>query len=205
VSNLGGYHSREQLFCSRNPSARPGLQLLEAIATAAIQAADLEDGGDEEDESMSASSAGSSEGEQEGDPLATEPGELEARSSAAVPKESWVNVSRQGHANGLHHHEPSTWSGVYYTANPRGAVPSSGKIIFRVSEGGFAVVNGEDSGSEAAAGAGRKKKKKGWCRYVAADPQPGDLLLFPAWLKHCVLPFQPKAPGATRVSVAFNA
>ena len=42
VSNLGGYHSREQLFCSKNPSTSQGLKLLERVSTAAIQAADQE-------------------------------------------------------------------------------------------------------------------------------------------------------------------
>ena len=207
VSNLGGYHSREQLFCSKHPATQPGLKLLESIATAAILAADLEDGGDEQD-SLSTSSRASDDDDDNNDDnkedcRAEAIGEEDVRSSAAVPKESWVNVSRAGHANGMHDHQPSTWSGVYYARTGSHAVASSGKIVFRVSEGGFALVGEDGAGQEK--DVSREPKTEGWCRYVAANPRAGDLLLFPAWLKHLVLPFRPKKPGATRISVAFNA
>ena len=49
------------------------------------------------------------------------------------------------------------------------------------------------------------ENKVGWAKYVEVDPVPGLMVLFPSWLLHCVLPFEPAAADDHyRISVAFN-
>ena len=117
-----------------------------------------------------------------------------------------VNVNRRGHSNGLHSHAGNTWSGVYYVASTgrkKDASPWSGRLVFRTSCGGFgarAWAGGEDEVL-----ATDPENKVGWAKYVEADPVPGLMVLFPSWLLHCVLPFEPAAADDHyRISVAFN-
>ena len=105
----------------------------------------------------------------------------------------------------MHHHLPSVWSGVYYVSVPQGATPDSGKIVFRVSEGGYNALGVGVEEDQTDVNFKKTKPKEGWCRYVVGSPQPGDLILFPSWLKHLVLPLRSKDPRAVRISVAFNA
>ena len=113
-----------------------------------------------------------------------------------------MNVNRRGHSNGLHSHKGNTWSGCYYVASTgRKKEPWSGRLVFRTSCGGLPWAGGEE------VLATDPENKVGWAKYVEVDPAPGLMVLFPSWLLHCVLPFEPAAAddGSTyRISVAFN-
>lgn len=101
---------------------------------------------------------------------------------------AWANVSRHGAYNKIHTHPGHGWSGTYYVDLGEGDAddPDSGLIEFvdpRV---------GADSIELPGAPFGRK---------VRIKPEPGMILLFPAWLPHYVNPFH---GDGERISIAFN-
>eukprot|EP00873_Tetraselmis_striata_P002233 jgi/Tetstr1/422497/TSEL_001259.t1 len=181
VSNkAGGFHSDQYLF--EQSAGDKAVSLLADITTAAVRCAEKEEGG---------------------------------RAGGARPSHSWVNVSRAGAYNGLHDHAGATWSGCYYVRCPprsaAGREQQSGEFIARVAMGGLqgaapaAVLSAARQDGEAslprAGGGGQEHDVEGWCTYAAVDPSPGMLLLFPSWVKHCVMPLLEDGP---RISIAFN-
>ena len=193
VSNLGGFHSDQHLFETPDKA----LRLLHDIASAAVRCAEKEEFGRPSSKDDSA------------------------------PTHSWVNVSRAGNCNGLHDHSGATWSGCYYVScrqsqpspetsdHPGSDAPGSGDFVFRTAVGGLdqgvmarALEGHGGAGLEVTAGDGDKQGEavQGWCRYGSVRPEEGMLLLFPAWLLHCVMPLSLEGgeKGATRISVAFN-
>ena len=170
VSNAGGFHSAGTLFQREAPCLARLSAVLDS-ATASISA--------------------------DGAPMAR-------RSKGGVP-DAWANVSRKGHYNKLHDHVPAGWSGAYYVAVPgddeaddgggdggggaqgAGAAAHSGHFAMR-----FASTGGSASaGTEPACGD---------CSFATIAPRPGMLLLFPATLKHAVLPLC----HGVRISISFN-
>ena len=105
-------------------------------------------------------------------------------------KEVWVNVLQTGGRQTLHNHANCFASGVLYlTPSDRSAC-----TVFTRSLGGteFAFRN-THAGSESGPFCAEK--------WVAPQPQPGDLILFPSYLLHEV----PENLGGERVTLAFNA
>ena len=105
-------------------------------------------------------------------------------------KEIWANVLEHGGSQAVHNHANSFISGILYLTE---SDPSS-STVFMKSLGGrdFAFVNAHP---DARMGPFNADK------WVAPEPAPGDLLLFPSYLLHEVPPNQ----GERRVSLAFNA
>jgi uncharacterized protein (TIGR02466 family) len=105
-------------------------------------------------------------------------------------KEIWANVLRAGASQAVHNHANCFVSGVLYLT----PCDASARTVFLKGLGGseFAFRN-----TSAATTPGEFDADK----WVAPDPQPGDLLLFPSYLLHEVPPNQ----GGERVTLAFNA
>ncbi|MBC7499951.1 MAG: hypothetical protein H7315_05580 [Herminiimonas sp.] len=105
-------------------------------------------------------------------------------------KEMWVNVLQAGGSQALHNHANCFVSGVLYLTPS----DSSARTMFTRSLGGteFAFRN-----AHAGAQTGPFSSEK----WVAPQPEPGDLLLFPSYLLHEV----PVNQGTERVTLAFNA
>jgi uncharacterized protein (TIGR02466 family) len=105
-------------------------------------------------------------------------------------KEMWLNVLAPGGSQGLHNHANSFVSGIVYLT---GSHPSS-NTVFVKSPGGteFSFNN---TNARSALGPYNADK------WVAPDPAPGDMLLFPSYLLHEV----PINRGPLRSSLAFNA
>ena len=101
------------------------------------------------------------------------------------------NVNRAGDFNAFHNHPGNHWSGVYYvTAGDYSGDrnPHAGHIELidpRGAVNAFRYPGHNQFGSS-----------------VKFAPHAGMLLLFPAWLQHCVSPFTSET---TRISIAFNA
>lgn len=108
----------------------------------------------------------------------------------ALQCEGWVNVNPPGGFNTPHDHPGWMWSGTYYVAVPDAlaADPTAGCIEFLDSRTNLRVLPHLD----AAFLEGKHTVR----------PQPGQLLLFPSYLRHWV---HPGAGPGERVSVAFNA
>lgn len=134
--------------------------------------------------------------------------------------EAWFNISNSdGCWNRLHTHEGSAWSGVYYVSNtshnqqtyhsrlvlkPTPHPKEDNYVMTRAERNrlrNFTAKqhfhNGDPIWSEGSA-------TTNGCHYVDIDPKPGDLVIFPSWLHHCVLPSKIKLNSKPRISVAFN-
>ena len=109
---------------------------------------------------------------------------------------AWANINRRGHANDIHAHPGSVFSGCYYVddggiagdptlggalqlADPRGIAPAMYAPELAVALGGCQTAGGNE----------------------LIPPKTGQMLLFPAWLGHGVRPYLGQG---TRISVAFN-
>lgn len=107
--------------------------------------------------------------------------------------ESWFHITRRGGYFGVHNHPMHSWSGVYCVSH-EGDDPAT-------DSGKFVLVNPMvTSNTYIDYGSAHMKPPFGvgplMIRLTA-----GDLLLFPSWLLHYVLPYE--GDGA-RITVAFN-
>lgn len=99
----------------------------------------------------------------------------------------WANVNPPGAAHALHTHPNNFLSGVYYLQVQAGADtvnfhdPRSQAAVIRPAVTGLTAYNTDQ---------------------VVVQVEPGDLLLFPAWLPHSVSPNESSQP---RISISFNA
>jgi uncharacterized protein (TIGR02466 family) len=100
----------------------------------------------------------------------------------------WANLNRPGDYNMLHLHSGNHWSVVYYVAtgtlNPD--APMNGRIELRDPRpaAAYARMPGFNSGQP-----------------MLIKPQPGMMLVFPAWIEHGVHPFYGQGH---RISIAIN-
>ena len=105
-------------------------------------------------------------------------------------KEMWINFLKPGAAQAMHHHANAFVSGVLYLTPTH---PSSQTVFVKgFGERGFVFKN-TNSKSETNAFNAEK--------WIAPEPDAGDLILFPSHLLHEV----PVNQGDLRVSLAFNA
>ena len=100
----------------------------------------------------------------------------------------WANINNPGDYNMLHVHPGNHWSVVYYvaTGRPHPDTPMNGRIELRDPSpaASFARMPGFNTGQP-----------------MLIRPQPGTMLVFPAWIEHCVHPFQ---GDGVRISIAIN-
>jgi len=100
----------------------------------------------------------------------------------------WANVNPKGGMNRAHVHPNSLWSGVYYVK----ANKDSGHLKI------------DDPRSIALMSRPRLKEKQHpmrlW-RESSFEPKAGRLIMFPAWLVHCV---DPNMSDELRISISFN-
>ena len=100
----------------------------------------------------------------------------------------WANINPPGGMNRAHIHPNSLWSGVYYVK----ALLNSGHL--RIDD------------PRTVASMSRPRQKPGptpdrlW-RETSFEPKAGRLIMFPAWLTHCVDPNNSKD---IRISISFN-
>ncbi len=105
-------------------------------------------------------------------------------------KEMWVNVLQTGGQQATHNHANCFASGVLYLSE----CDTSARTLFTRSGGGSEFVF---RNTHAATQTNRFNSEK----WLAPQPLPGDLIIFPSYLMHEV----PVNRGQMRVSLAFNA
>jgi uncharacterized protein (TIGR02466 family) len=101
--------------------------------------------------------------------------------------EGWFNVNQAGDCNAPHDHPGWVWSGAYYVQVPAVTRPRSGAIEFLDHRTNVRVLTVEQAPCFAAK--------------FTVEPQAGQLLLFPSYLRHWVYP---NGETTERISVAFN-
>ena len=100
----------------------------------------------------------------------------------------WANINPPGAYNSTHVHPNSLFSGVYYVKTPS----NCGKIVFNDPRPGIQT-------NMPARKPGQPPKHL-W-REVHLDTIEGRIIMFPAWLWHCV---EPNESNDIRISVSFN-
>ena len=102
--------------------------------------------------------------------------------------DGWANVNRDGCYNNVHNHPNCVWSGTYYVSV--GELSSddryNGKLELLDPRAGAIQISIE----------GVTVGKR-----CLVNPEPGMMVMFPAWLNHFVHPFFGKGE---RISIAFN-
>lgn len=114
-----------------------------------------------------------------------------------VQADAWFHITRRGGHFGVHNHPMASWSGVYCVSHDRqpgeaGTADDSGRLSFMHPNGqAFMYI---DPGN-AHLGRPFGSSNRGF------DLVPGQLVLFPSWVQHYVMPFQ---GAGERITVAFN-
>lgn len=187
VSNVGGFHSKTDLF-------QPGrfsdaLYLRHRIAACVKQAAAA-------DSAMVV--------------MAGETPPPSPRLSVDESPAGWANVSRKGTLNILHNHADAVLATVFYAQVPPG---EGGSLLLRLTPGtgnGFAdpdeaihVPRMWSVHQNSCQNAEKRcsSTQLGVVEYVEVHPEPGVLMVFPGWLPHSVTPHFNSEP---RISFASN-
>lgn len=116
-------------------------------------------------------------------------------SKLQVQADAWFHITRQGGSFGFHNHPMASWSGIYCVDNgyPEGVEPESGTVQFQHPA----------PTAQMFTDLGVANIRSPWAvRPREFRLQEGQLILFPSWLMHQVLPYQ---GDGERVTVAFNA
>jgi len=100
----------------------------------------------------------------------------------------WANINYQGGYNKPHVHPNTLFSGVYYIKTP----PNCGKLVCNDPRPGIQTVMPVRI---------KGVPPKHLWREVHLDTPSGRIIIFPAWLRHCV---EPNESNDTRISVSFN-
>ena len=111
-----------------------------------------------------------------------------------IATDAWFHITRRNGFFGVHNHPMASWSGVYCVASGEHDVDQadSGKLSF---------VNPNITGNmyvDAGSAVLQNPFSMGNMGYALS---PGQLVLFPSWIPHCVMPFYGEGE---RITVAFN-
>ena len=109
--------------------------------------------------------------------------------------DSWFHVTRTGGYQSLHYHTRASWSGIYAVQTGDGVEerPESGQVKFYDPRG--PVFMHVDPGNE-------RLEPRYSAIPVYLQHKAGQLVIFPSWLMHEVLPY---VGQSERIVVAFNA
>tara|TARA_R100001086_G_scaffold170143_1_gene92854 strand:- start:136 stop:723 length:588 start_codon:yes stop_codon:yes gene_type:complete len=100
----------------------------------------------------------------------------------------WANINYTNSYNKPHVHPNALFSGVYYVKSPE----NSGELVFNDPRPGVQYMKPDMKKGEL--------PKQLW-REVRIKPKAGRILMFPAWLWHCV---EQNKSNDIRISVSFN-
>ena len=101
---------------------------------------------------------------------------------------AWANVNEHGSYNDAHVHPDCDWSCVYYASS---GVPEPGWE----RNGQFELRDPRNVAQMSKLG------RYGFARGLLIDPEPGKMIMFPAWMEHLVHPFYGEG---VRISIAVN-
>jgi uncharacterized protein (TIGR02466 family) len=110
--------------------------------------------------------------------------------------ESWFHITRQGGYQSIHYHPNATWSGIYCVdaGDPVPGRDESAQVKFYDPRGPMTQMHFDASN--------RQLDPRFGSIPIYLSHQPGQLVMFPAWLLHEVLPYLGQRE---RIVVAFNA
>ncbi|CAE7241111.1 unnamed protein product [Symbiodinium sp. CCMP2592] len=190
VSNVGGFHSKQDLFRFAQGHARADkedallLHLKHLIAECVASAA----------------AADAQEFQAQGEVAPHLPSGQEEVLQLDSDPDGWVNVSRRGHLNYLHNHADASVATVYYA---RVQPDSGGSLLLRLSPGygpGMMEPDEERHVPWMWSSDGQPISRSP-VQYAELRPGPGTLVIFPGWLSHSV---SPTTCAEARISFASN-
>lgn len=111
-----------------------------------------------------------------------------------IATDAWFHITRRNGFFGVHNHPMASWSGVYCVAPGQHDAdqPDSGKLSF--------VHPSIASNMYVDAGAAQLQMPFSMSN-MGYSLSPGQLVLFPSWISHYVMPFYGEGE---RITVAFN-
>lgn len=111
-----------------------------------------------------------------------------------VHTDAWFHITRRGGHFGVHNHPMASWSGVYCVSAGEhdGGSSDSGRLSF-INPNSLAGMYIDAGNATLARPYGRDNH--------GFDLVPGQLVLFPSWVQHYVMPFVGRGE---RITVAFN-
>ncbi|WP_028770943.1 putative 2OG-Fe(II) oxygenase [Silanimonas lenta] len=120
--------------------------------------------------------------------------DLVALRKLEVQTDAWFHITRRGGHFGMHNHPMASWSGVYCVSPGRhdADATDSGRLSF-VNPNSLAGMYLDPANS-------RLRQPFAFSNH-GFDLAAGQLILFPSWVQHYVLPFQGEGE---RITVAFN-
>jgi len=133
-----------------------------------------------------------------------EGGETAGHPDASATR-SWVNCWAPGSSHPCHDHQDVDRAGVFYVQVPESEERATDDGTSAVGSGAL-LLHGAGPGPRIAA----RGTPNSPAPYAALTPTPGEIIVFPGWLPHGVLPLRlkPTAPqtgdAALRISAAFN-
>lgn len=111
-----------------------------------------------------------------------------------VADSTWYHVTRRGGFFGLHNHPLATWSGVY-------CVDAGGPAPQHPNNGALSFISPQATNQMFKDGSTMNLQQPYATSARRFVLEPGQLVLFPSWLLHEVLPFH---GDGERITVAFN-
>jgi uncharacterized protein (TIGR02466 family) len=111
-----------------------------------------------------------------------------------IATDAWFHITRRNGFFGVHNHPMASWSGVYCVASGEhdDGQPDSGKLSFvHPNIAGGMYIDPGSSGLQTPYNTSN----------MAYALTPGQLILFPSWISHYVMPFYGEGE---RITVAFN-
>ncbi len=100
----------------------------------------------------------------------------------------WANINYKDGYNRPHMHANALWSGVYYVKTPK----DCGHLKIEDPKSASLMVRPRKTD---------KPEPQHLWREVHFEPKEGRLIMFPAWLNHCV---DPNQSDEARISISFN-
>ncbi|MBS0211876.1 MAG: hypothetical protein JSR26_01675 [Proteobacteria bacterium] len=111
-----------------------------------------------------------------------------------IVTDAWFHITRRGGHFGVHNHPMAAWSGVYCVSPGRHDADQtdSGRLCF---------INPYSTNSMYLDAGNSQQREPFQFSNYAFDLAPGQLVLFPSWLLHHVMPFHGEGE---RITVALN-
>jgi uncharacterized protein (TIGR02466 family) len=118
----------------------------------------------------------------------------EELSRLEIKSHTWFHITRNSGRFGIHNHPMASWSGVYCV--------DDGAPDLKINNNGALRIHNPMAAMNMFLDSGNYRLQPPYApRALDLSLRPGDVVIFPSWLMHEVLPFYGKQE---RITVAFN-
>ena len=111
----------------------------------------------------------------------------------------WININQKGSLHFPHTHGHTTFAGVFYVKIPKTTKTTNDNDL--IKPGYIEFLDPRNDVSGWACGINDFQQSLAFDQRMLLEPKEGNLLVFPAWLKHWVYP---NVDNEERISISFN-